>query len=497
MGLFSKTIDYNLILENVLEEKKFSANIKSLLLSMIYKIETSYSDYMKVKKIAKTKDAFLSEIISNVAEYFEMVKIVEPDSKEAKILRKYNVLAITNEAEKSVLAYPTESSLLYAISDIKPKYYYIENYIFKKELQELLVEGNNLNTLEVLEDFTGWSWNPKSSIDKNYIANIVYQNLIMMFGLEYLDNCRNSQTTDYDIVNALRKNCKEYYNNLTEVIYLKCKNKKLEKILQKKVLELKDFSDIEKLTEKTNAKKDALNKKIEKIDNLLNNESSLKKSFVLKNTKLPDDKKIKDIKSYIKILEKEKKNILNQLEELKKYQNQKSLNSYKQKYDLYKGLLDSKKTLEEAFIDLQMSFIKILYKKSNEIKSREEFIDLIYKIRYYRNIFVSKNKSIKDFNILESSLNKIYRKLITSGTQKAYMRMMSYNILLNAKIIIGCLDSKSMELENLKASVDILRNTFLIEVFENKIFEKRFNFESKIENPDLTVKRKKPVRVFI
>ena len=168
MSLFSKTVDYNLILEKVLDSKRFSSNVKSLLLSMIYKVEISYSDYAKVKNLSKTKDEFIMYLIRNIDEYFERVKTVEPDSENANILKRNKVSAITNELEKSVLSYPTESALLYAISDIESKYFYIENYIFKKELQQLLVEGSNLDVLEVLEDFTGWSWNPKSVFEKNY-----------------------------------------------------------------------------------------------------------------------------------------------------------------------------------------------------------------------------------------------------------------------------------------------------------------------------------------
>ena len=61
MKLFSKDNDYNLILEKILDSKYFSSNSKSLLLSMIYKIESCYEDYRIVKNIDKTKEEFLEE----------------------------------------------------------------------------------------------------------------------------------------------------------------------------------------------------------------------------------------------------------------------------------------------------------------------------------------------------------------------------------------------------------------------------------------------------
>ena len=41
--------DYNNILENILEQKAFTEDVKNLLLSMLYKIENGYQDYQTVK----------------------------------------------------------------------------------------------------------------------------------------------------------------------------------------------------------------------------------------------------------------------------------------------------------------------------------------------------------------------------------------------------------------------------------------------------------------
>ena len=87
---------------------------------MAYKIENSYDDYKTVKRNVKTKDEFLVETIYNVQNYCEHIKLVEPNSEKAELLKKYNVLALTNEKEKSILSFPTEIALLYAISDISP-----------------------------------------------------------------------------------------------------------------------------------------------------------------------------------------------------------------------------------------------------------------------------------------------------------------------------------------------------------------------------------------
>ena len=183
MNLFSKLKDYNSELEDVLDRKYFSANVKNLLLSMIYKIENSYKDYAIIKRSVRTKDEFLTELVETIDKYCDNFKIVDPKNKGAEILQKHKVLALTNEKERSLLAYPTETALLYAISDIAPKFFYVKNeVIFKKLIQDMLVEGYNTNNLEILVNFNGWSWDTKSKSNGKYINNLIYQNFLFLVG---------------------------------------------------------------------------------------------------------------------------------------------------------------------------------------------------------------------------------------------------------------------------------------------------------------------------
>ena len=134
MKLFSKMKDYNIELDKILDSKYFSSNVKSLLLSMIYKIEVCYPDYKEIKRCVRNKDDFLNEVIEIIRLYCDNVKTVEPDSDQAKMLIKNNVQALTNLDERSILCYPTETSLFYAVSSISPKYFYINNDLAIKDI---------------------------------------------------------------------------------------------------------------------------------------------------------------------------------------------------------------------------------------------------------------------------------------------------------------------------------------------------------------------------
>lgn len=407
MGLFSKNVDYNLILEQVLDKKNFSANTKNILLSMFYKIESSYKDYQNVKKIYKTKDEFLKEIIQIVKENLDSIKTVEPESEESAILRKNDIVALTNFKERSALIYPTEISMLYAISDIKPKYFYMENYLFKRQFQELLVNAENNSWTEIIEDFNGWSWNPKPLNDKNCFYNVIHQNLNYILGEERYKKCKDSSSKDYDIVKILQEEYNEYYNNLTKVIYVYYKK------------------DVRKIVKA----------KIEKNEN----------------------------EDEIKFLQQ---------------------------------LINSKQNLEQSVFELQKSFIKIIKQKIKELKTRENFIDIIYMIRYYKNLYLTKDFAIKNYEILGKELNRLLREIITLACQKGYVKMLSLNININAKMWIKILDSKTLGLEDLKITVEQFPNTILVDVFENQTFEKRFEINFKVENPEILIKKKHTVKVF-
>ena len=56
--------DYNNELEKILEEKDFSENAKSALLSILYKIEASYKDVETVKKDIETKEEYIEKFIN-------------------------------------------------------------------------------------------------------------------------------------------------------------------------------------------------------------------------------------------------------------------------------------------------------------------------------------------------------------------------------------------------------------------------------------------------
>ena len=301
MKLFWQNADYNLILEKILDSKCFSSNSKSLLLSMIYKLEEFYKDYATVKNIDITKDEFLNLILDTIKKYCDNINLIEPD--EADILNKNNVLAVTNEKERSILCYPTENALLYAISDIMPKYFYMtDGFEYKNSFQRTLVNGYNLNTLEILSDFNGWSWDVNVNHKKYISDNLIYQNLAIMFGNLFMEEWKDRDIKDNTPLEEIQK-CfakTHYFDYLCKylVFGLTVKEKaKTNKNLESKIKEYELISDKLGYFDKIKRSKLRYLKELEKLTLLLNNRDLMRKEYIAKNLKLTPEKRIATLRN--------------------------------------------------------------------------------------------------------------------------------------------------------------------------------------------------------
>ena len=301
MKLFKADADYNLILEKILDSKYFSANSKSLLFSMIYKVEEFYKDYSMVKNIDTTRDEFLNLILDTIKKYCDNVKLIEPEEND--ILQKNHVLALTNLKERSVLCYPTELSFLYAISDIMPKYFYIpDSFEYKNSFQRTLANGYLNNILELLSDFSGWSWDINSNNKKNIEDNLIFQNFVIMFGNLFMEQWKACDTRDDSYFQDVKKYFSKtgYFEFLCKylVLGLTVKEKaKTNKELDLKVKELEKISDKIKYFDEVKSVKLKYLKELEKITLLLNNKDLMRKEYMARNARVSSDKRIATIRN--------------------------------------------------------------------------------------------------------------------------------------------------------------------------------------------------------
>ena len=506
MGLFSKIKDYNIELEEILDSKYFSSNIKSLLLSMIYKLEVSYTDFKEVKRCVRTKEDFLNEIIETIRLYCDNIKTVEPDSDQAKMLIKNNVKALTNEKERSILAYPTEMALLYAISEISPKYFYInQNFPLKNQIQKMLVSGYNQNNIEILSDFNGWSWDKTFEKKYNYIDNLIYQNLLVIFGEKFLYEWRTYGSTRRDFIEDAEKFMKfftsnnDYMMSLYKLVYINSSKREKEKVtleLKENIKKLRKMTDKNKFIQETKIKIEKLNKKIQKYENVLKDSKLLEKEYIKTNSKLEEKKRVKSLKKYKQLLENEKSKLFKNVDELKfllkpeNFQKQKELLGESYEIYIYKNDLNG------ILIENQKLFLNFIDKKINKMNTRDEIIDVIYELRYYKTLKISKDIRISDIEELDEYLDKVLKKAITKLCKLGTIKIISMDINLNFEIIKYALDTKIIELEKIRLAFDIDENGLIIRVFDKDVIEKQGRKRVNVNKKTLEVKLKRKIKLF-
>lgn len=165
MNIFSKisSNEYNNRLEQILETKPFDEEVKNLLLSMLYKIESGYKDYSIAKTNAETKEDFMEKILYIVKEDCKQIQIVTPKTKEAEPIEETNGVSKINAKHGEILVYANENDLLYSLEKyMKKEEKYrkqFSRYLLWKAIQEFMVEARSINSCEVIRDFDGWSWN--------------------------------------------------------------------------------------------------------------------------------------------------------------------------------------------------------------------------------------------------------------------------------------------------------------------------------------------------
>ena len=179
--------DYNNELEEVLEKKQFDENVKSTLLGILYKIEASYKDIETVKKDIQTKEEYVANIIEIIKNNCDSIEIIKMSDEQNKIPDKKTY--IIDQENKKIIAYPIERKILYAISKIGKKEEIIkdEYFLINETISELINVGNSINMVEPLRDFNGYSWTTIPQEIESIDHNLIYQNLRILVGHEFLN----------------------------------------------------------------------------------------------------------------------------------------------------------------------------------------------------------------------------------------------------------------------------------------------------------------------
>ena len=384
--------DYNNELEKILEEKQFDENVKSTLLSILYKIEMAYKDYETVKKDIETKEEYISNILDIIKNDCNLIKIIKMDDEQSKIPN--NKTYIINKEKKEIISYPIERKLLYAIAKISKRQKIIKDdyYFIDRTLSELINVGNNINMVEPLRDFNGYSWSVIPQEIESIDHNLVYQNLRILVGNEFLNKWVKNTEYIIDYFNLFEEKLEDKYGKenkikilekisyISVLLYLKFKDNVDEEIIEQKEkieLELDKMQDKQQFIEDTTNKKMQIEEEIRKIDTTINSKELLQQEYIERNKKLPLENKIFSMRILSKIMEEEKEEKFKELDKLNKIINPQNFVKYKKELEEKEKILkiidieNKENELDKSKLELQKLFLKMLEIDINKAETKQ------------------------------------------------------------------------------------------------------------------------------
>lgn len=479
--------DYNNELEKILENKLFSYDVKNLLLSMLYKIENAYKDYETVKVVAPTKKEYIENILRIIKEKAIKILIVKSGSEEAKDLEQKGISYKIDKKNGEIICFQNEMIMLEALLKLDEnnfEFQAIYNYI-EEPICKMINYGKIESNLEVIRDFNGWSWDILTKEINDLEYNFLYQNLILLYGKKVFKS--NDKISDIITKMAIKKYISNEVNNEYKEKLINIQNCKQERLqlFQNK----KEF--INKITEE----KKEYTQKIEKIDKIINNNELLKKEYYSRNEKLPNKEKIFSVSYLVKILENERNELLEKINECNKIILPKEFVEQKHKIekevDFIDGIFNGK--IEDDIVQICKEFLENVKNKIDKIneENKQELIKWIYKIRYYRYIPINDSNYIKDMKVLDKDFEKIIKQIIKKAQKLKIWDIFTEDFNLTYKVLKEIFNTKIIYLESININFSYENKILCVEYYDDTVIENSIKFE--VDN----VKIKKKVKLFI
>lgn len=478
--------NYNDELEEILETKVFSFDVKNLLLSMLYKIENAYKDYKSVKYEVLSINDIIEYIIKTIRDKCFDIEFILPE-EDKKV--------IVDQKKGKIVCYPNETSLLSSVwymgEENAPV---VVKYPYEKEAIEFLLKiGSNISIAEILRDFNGWSWDTLIGEIENLDYNILYQSLLLLDGKRLFKLNIECDEKNSILIQKDKKEYAEFFRvlaNCTLNLYKK-ENKemkeKLKKVIDERQIYLDKISNKKDFVEEiTNKKKDCISQ-IEELDKILNDPNLLKKEYIKRNENLPNKEKIFSISHLVDRLEKEREQLLKQIQKYNKMIEPKEFVKNKEKN---KDELDFLKK-EYNVIDCAKAFLKCSKEKIEKAETKEEIIEWIYKIRYYCQLPVNEKDELKDIDKLKKSFKDVVNTLIKMAQKNKAWDVFTEDENLSYMIVKELLDSRMINLESVYITCEYNDKILYVQYYDGNTLEMKKQFE--LEH----VKIKKKIKLFL
>ena len=201
------------------------------------------------------------------------------------------------------------------------------------------------------------------------------------------------------------------------------------------------------------------------------------------------------------MLEKERKESLDKIKDInrqiKPEEFVKTKKELEEKYKFFKeiGIEEQKKVNEEKQInELQKCFLECFIEKIRRAQTKKEITNLIYEIRYYKQI-PYKDVNLGKVETNKSKLENIETRLIRKACEQKILTTFSQKESLNKKILENQFNSKIINLENTIYILKYHKGILKIEILDLNIEEETKQIEI-TEKVELQVRLNKKIKLW-
>ena len=486
--MFNKIIkkDKNEELERILDGKQIDEQARNLLQGILYKIEVSYKDYQKAKAIEQTEEQYVDQLIMNIKKKCNKIQVVKVSQKledeELDKKLKANKFIVN---EEGIISYPIEEKLLYAIEKKSNNPKILNNKYEEATIavSNFINVGKNIDRLEVLRDFNGWSWTTIKKEIESIDANLIYQCLQILFEKEFMDNWIQDKDGIIDYFEAMTNDGKKYGKQTIErlkELLIKIamingvkENKEFSDQISKKLKEvkkeLKVYEDTETNIERLSENRRKAMKQLKDIEKILRQESRLMAEY-----------EKRDNVFNIKVLKKEfsdkRSKLLNEISEYNYLLNPMNYMKEKKKLEDEKARLDVKRTTKKQKEELIAEFIEIFLKcfdiKIKESIEQEEIVKLIYQFRYFMCLPYDLESNVKDIKKFEEDIEKTEKLLAKKAMDNKVINKIPFEVMQHI------LETRIIVLEELYYKVEQEEEKYYVQIFDENITEEKIEIKS-------------------
>lgn len=467
-------------LEEVLSKKKFSEDVKNTLLSIFYKIENGYEDYRTVKRDTFEKKTYIQKLTKIIDKNCDKIEFINLKDKKLELIDK---------EKKYIRCYPIDNNILYSIAKLEKNediVKYIDNDI-DEAFTFVLNTGNNINIIEPIRDFNGFSWNIVTKDIEDINCNLIYQNIIYLAGNVFLEKWVNNYDSVIDYFELFQEKIEEKYGKklrknimldilrLSVLIYSKYDKKFETEIKDKKNQFETRFYEIENKEEYlTKISKIKKQKEIEirKLDRTINDKKLILEEYERRNEKLPLEKKIFSARVLKNMLKEERENKIQEIESINKMMKPKEFLKQRElaetKFRITEIMTDNlAENLENTLLDLQENILQCIFKDITKAKDKNELLEMIYKYRYYYYLPFSNSTTVGEEDRIKGYIKKIEKLLIDKSVEIKTIPQILNDKKENYEITRKILLSKIISLQDINFKIEDEKNNTKLIVYDD------------------------------